>query len=70
MTLLYSALSAAIEYKAPTYKEHDYSEPPKFTTTLSDRSTTIGYGAKLLASVRGCPKVGMATNCTQRWNLA
>uniref|UniRef100_A0A3Q3AXU0 Myosin-binding protein H n=1 Tax=Kryptolebias marmoratus TaxID=37003 RepID=A0A3Q3AXU0_KRYMA len=45
-----------IEYKPPEYKEHDFSEAPKFTTNLSDRSTTVGYNTKLLCSVRGSPK--------------
>ncbi|XP_077053860.1 myosin binding protein Hb isoform X2 [Siphateles boraxobius] len=45
-----------IDYKPPEYKEHDFSEPPKFTTSLADRSTTVGYNTKLLCSVRGFPK--------------
>ncbi|XP_044029904.1 myosin-binding protein H-like isoform X4 [Siniperca chuatsi] len=45
-----------IEYKPPEYKEHDFTEPPKFTTSLNDRATTVGYSTKLLCSVRGCPK--------------
>uniref|UniRef100_A0A671K589 Myosin-binding protein H n=1 Tax=Sinocyclocheilus anshuiensis TaxID=1608454 RepID=A0A671K589_9TELE len=45
-----------IEYKPPEYKEHDFSQAPKFTTTLADRCTTVGYNAKLLCSVRGFPK--------------
>lgn len=48
---------AGIEYKPPEYKEHDFNEPPKFTTSLNDRSTTVGYSTKLLCSVRGSPKV-------------
>ncbi|TRY89648.1 hypothetical protein DNTS_021527 [Danionella cerebrum] len=45
-----------IDYKPPTYKEHDFSEAPKFTTSMTDRSTTVGYNTKLLCSVRGFPK--------------
>uniref|UniRef100_A0A146WVV6 Myosin-binding protein H n=1 Tax=Fundulus heteroclitus TaxID=8078 RepID=A0A146WVV6_FUNHE len=45
-----------IDYKPPEYKEHDFSEAPKFTTSLSDRATTVGYNTKLLCSVRGFPK--------------
>ncbi|XP_041836574.1 myosin binding protein Hb isoform X1 [Melanotaenia boesemani] len=49
-------LKTGIDYKPPEYKEHDFSESPKFTTNLSDRSTTVGYSTKLLCSVRGFPK--------------
>ncbi|XP_039971693.1 myosin binding protein Hb [Xiphias gladius] len=49
-------LKTGIEYKPPDYKEHDFTEPPKFTTSLSDRATTVGYSTKLLCSVRGQPK--------------
>ncbi|TXL73903.1 hypothetical protein D9O29_23085 [Pantoea vagans] len=49
-------LKTGIEYKPPEYKEHDFNEPPKFTTNLSDRATTVGYSTKLLCSVRGVPK--------------
>uniref|UniRef100_A0A672SCW6 Myosin-binding protein H n=1 Tax=Sinocyclocheilus grahami TaxID=75366 RepID=A0A672SCW6_SINGR len=45
-----------IDYKPPEYKEHDFSEAPKFTTPLANRSTTVGYNTKLLCSVRGFPK--------------
>ncbi|XP_056131136.1 myosin binding protein Ha [Lampris incognitus] len=45
-----------IVYKPPEYKEHDFSEAPKFTTSLNDRATTVGYTTRLLCSVRGCPK--------------
>jgi len=51
-----SILKTAIEYKPPEYKDRDYSEPPKFTTTLTDRATTVGYSTRLLCSVRGFPK--------------
>ncbi|XP_038553708.1 myosin binding protein Hb isoform X2 [Micropterus salmoides] len=49
-------LKTGIDYKPPEYKEHDFSEPPKFTTSLTDRATTVGYSTKLLCSVRGSPK--------------
>ncbi|GAA6222725.1 myosin-binding protein H-like isoform X1 [Lates japonicus] len=45
-----------IVYKPPEYPEHDFSEAPKFTTTLNDRAATVGYTTKLLCSVRGSPK--------------
>lgn len=59
---------AGIDYKPPTYKEHDFSEAPKFTTGMPDRSTTVGYNAKLLCSVRGCPKVSITS--VHRWTQA
>ncbi|XP_006782913.1 myosin binding protein Hb [Neolamprologus brichardi] len=49
-------LKTGIVYKPPDYKEHDFSEAPKFTTSLADRATTVGYSTKLLCSVRGSPK--------------
>jgi hypothetical protein len=49
-------LKTAIDYKPPVYAEPDYSEAPKFTTTLSDRATTVGYSTRLLCSVRGTPR--------------
>ncbi|XP_050930532.1 LOW QUALITY PROTEIN: myosin-binding protein H-like [Lates calcarifer] len=49
-------MKTGIDYKPPDYKEHDFSEAPKFTTSLSDRATTVGYSTKLLCSVRGYPK--------------
>ncbi|XP_032368957.1 myosin binding protein Hb isoform X3 [Etheostoma spectabile] len=49
-------LKTAIEYKPPEYKERDFTEAPKFTTSLNDRATTVGYSTKLLCSVRGFPK--------------
>ncbi|XP_034021472.1 myosin binding protein Hb [Thalassophryne amazonica] len=49
-------LKTGIDYKPPEYKDHDFSEPPKFTTSLADRVTTVGYSTKLLCSVRGLPK--------------
>ncbi|KAM4613282.1 myosin-binding protein H-like [Polymixia lowei] len=49
-------LKTGIDYKPVEFKEHDFNEPPKFTTALNDRSTTVGYSTKLLCSVRGSPK--------------
>lgn len=43
-------------YKPPEYKEHDFSEAPKFTAPLSDRAATVGYTTRLLCAVRGSPK--------------
>ncbi|KAL7992334.1 hypothetical protein Chor_016590 [Crotalus horridus] len=43
-------------YKPPNYKEHDFSEVPKFTHPLSDRSVVSGYNATLSCAVRGSPK--------------
>uniref|UniRef100_A0A8C4UXQ6 Myosin binding protein C3 n=1 Tax=Falco tinnunculus TaxID=100819 RepID=A0A8C4UXQ6_FALTI len=43
-------------YKPPTYKEHDFSEPPKFTHPLVDRSVIAGYNTTLSCAVRGIPK--------------
>ncbi|XP_067096974.1 myosin binding protein Ha isoform X2 [Osmerus mordax] len=45
-----------ISYKPPEYKEHDFSEAPKFTASLNDRAATVGYTTKLLCAVRGSPK--------------
>uniref|UniRef100_A0A4W6ESF0 Myosin binding protein C3 n=1 Tax=Lates calcarifer TaxID=8187 RepID=A0A4W6ESF0_LATCA len=45
-----------IMYKPPTYKEHDFSEAPKFTHPLVNRSIIAGYNATLSCSVRGIPK--------------
>lgn len=50
-------ISPGIEYKPPEYLERDFNEAPKFTTSLNDRATTVGYSTKLLCSVRGSPKV-------------
>ncbi|XP_077386057.1 myosin binding protein Hb [Festucalex cinctus] len=49
-------LKMGMEYKAPEYQEHDFTEAPKFTTSLANRATTVGYSTKLLCSVRGYPK--------------
>uniref|UniRef100_A0A4W5NER3 Myosin binding protein C3 n=1 Tax=Hucho hucho TaxID=62062 RepID=A0A4W5NER3_9TELE len=48
--------SSGFEYKPPTYKEHDFSEAPKFTHPLVSRSVIAGYNATLSCSVRGIPK--------------
>uniref|UniRef100_A0A8C4RMZ1 Myosin-binding protein H n=1 Tax=Erpetoichthys calabaricus TaxID=27687 RepID=A0A8C4RMZ1_ERPCA len=45
-----------IAYKPPEYKDHNFSEAPKFTQALQDRSATTGYSTKLLCAVRGNPK--------------
>ncbi|XP_020569136.1 myosin-binding protein C, cardiac-type isoform X9 [Oryzias latipes] len=45
-----------ILYKAPNYKEHDFSEPPKFTHPLVNRSVIAGYSTTLSCAVRGIPK--------------
>ncbi|KAK2913819.1 hypothetical protein Q8A67_002218 [Cirrhinus molitorella] len=45
-----------IVYKPPCYKDHDFSEAPKFTHPLMSRSVIAGYNATLSCSVRGIPK--------------
>ncbi|XP_036440075.1 myosin-binding protein C, cardiac-type isoform X3 [Colossoma macropomum] len=45
-----------IVYKPPSYKDHDFSEAPKFTRPLVNRSVIAGYNATLSCSVRGIPK--------------
>ncbi|XP_050971074.1 myosin-binding protein C, cardiac-type isoform X2 [Labeo rohita] len=45
-----------IVYKPPSYKDHDFSEAPKFTHPLISRSVIAGYNATLSCSVRGIPK--------------
>uniref|UniRef100_A0A4W4GKL3 Myosin-binding protein C, cardiac-type n=1 Tax=Electrophorus electricus TaxID=8005 RepID=A0A4W4GKL3_ELEEL len=45
-----------MEYKPPSYKQHDFSEAPKFTHPLVNRSVIAGYNATLSCSVRGIPK--------------
>ncbi|XP_055059631.2 myosin-binding protein C, cardiac-type [Misgurnus anguillicaudatus] len=45
-----------IDYKHPSYKEHDFSEAPKFTHPLMNRSVIAGYNVTLSCSVRGIPK--------------
>ncbi|XP_048086654.1 myosin-binding protein C, cardiac-type isoform X1 [Alosa alosa] len=43
-------------YKPPSYKEHDFSEAPKFTHPLVNRSVITGYNVTLSCAVRGIPK--------------
>ncbi|NXT98546.1 MYPC3 protein, partial [Buphagus erythrorhynchus] len=43
-------------YKPPCYKEHDFSEAPKFTHPLVHRSVIAGYNTTLSCAVRGAPK--------------
>uniref|UniRef100_A0A8D2N5H9 Myosin binding protein C3 n=1 Tax=Zonotrichia albicollis TaxID=44394 RepID=A0A8D2N5H9_ZONAL len=43
-------------YKPPCYKEHDFSEAPKFTHPLVNRSVIAGYNTTLSCAVRGIPK--------------
>nr|XP_046245190.1 myosin-binding protein C, cardiac-type isoform X3 [Scatophagus argus] len=45
-----------ITYKPPNHKDHDFSEAPKFTHPLVNRSIIAGYSATLSCSVRGIPK--------------
>ncbi|KAM9860533.1 myosin-binding protein C, cardiac-type [Aulostomus maculatus] len=45
-----------ISYKPPAYKDPDFSEAPKFTHPLVNRSVIAGYNATLSCSVRGIPK--------------
>ncbi|XP_055010572.1 myosin-binding protein C, cardiac-type [Boleophthalmus pectinirostris] len=45
-----------IEYKPPNYKDHDFTEAPKFTHPLVNRSVIAGYNATLSCAVRGIPK--------------
>uniref|UniRef100_A0A671UT00 Myosin binding protein C3 n=1 Tax=Sparus aurata TaxID=8175 RepID=A0A671UT00_SPAAU len=47
---------ASIAYKPPSHKDHDFSEAPKFTHPLVNRSVIAGYNATLSCSVRGIPK--------------
>ncbi|XP_072128220.1 myosin-binding protein C, cardiac-type [Mobula birostris] len=44
------------DYKPPSYKQHDFTEPPKFTRPLVDRSVICGYNATLSCALRGTPK--------------
>nr|XP_014343834.1 PREDICTED: myosin-binding protein C, cardiac-type [Latimeria chalumnae] len=43
-------------YKPPTYQEHDFTEAPKFTHPLVNRSVVAGYNVAFSCSVRGSPK--------------
>lgn len=55
----YQALSpTGITYERPTYKALDFSEAPRFTRPLVNRSVIAGYNATLCCAVRGTPKVG------------
>ncbi|XP_061743200.1 myosin-binding protein C, cardiac-type [Nerophis ophidion] len=45
-----------LDYKSPTYKDINFSEAPKFTHPLMNRSVICGYNATLSCSVRGIPK--------------
>ncbi|XP_029282009.1 myosin-binding protein C, cardiac-type isoform X2 [Cottoperca gobio] len=45
-----------IEYKPPTYKDHDFSQAPKFTHPLINRSIIAGYSTTLSCSLSGSPK--------------
>uniref|UniRef100_A0A8C2WVR0 Myosin binding protein C3 n=1 Tax=Cyclopterus lumpus TaxID=8103 RepID=A0A8C2WVR0_CYCLU len=45
-----------MEYKSPTYKDRDFSQAPKFTHPLVNRSIIAGYSTTLSCSVRGIPK--------------
>ncbi|XP_053099343.1 myosin-binding protein H isoform X2 [Hemicordylus capensis] len=46
----------AITYKSEMFNSRDFSEPPKFTQPLTDRTTTRGYNTQLVCCVRGFPK--------------
>ncbi|XP_034073095.1 myosin-binding protein C, cardiac-type isoform X7 [Gymnodraco acuticeps] len=46
----------AMEYKPPSYKDHDFSQAPKFTHPLVNRSIIAGYSTTISCSVRGSPK--------------
>lgn len=50
-------VSSGIAYKPPAHKDRDFSEAPKFTHPLVNRSVIAGYNATLSCSVRGIPKV-------------
>ncbi|KAB1272020.1 Myosin-binding protein C; cardiac-type [Camelus dromedarius] len=45
-----------ITYERPTYKALDFSEAPRFTRPLVNRSVIAGYNATLCCAVRGTPK--------------
>uniref|UniRef100_A0A8C0HFL1 Myosin binding protein H n=1 Tax=Chelonoidis abingdonii TaxID=106734 RepID=A0A8C0HFL1_CHEAB len=45
-----------IACKPKKYSGRDFSEPPKFTQPLADRSTTRGYNTQLFCCVRAFPK--------------
>lgn len=50
---------SGLAYKPPTHKDHDFSQAPKFTHPLVNRSVIAGYNATLSCSVRGIPKVSL-----------
>lgn len=60
LTIL-SLWTAGTTYKPPCYKEHDFSEAPKFTHPLVNRSVIAGYNTTLSCAVRGIPKVHVST---------
>lgn len=45
-----------VVFKPAEFPERDFSEAPKFTQALSNRTTTTGYSTKLFCAVRGTPK--------------
>uniref|UniRef100_A0A8C3WVT3 Myosin-binding protein C, cardiac-type n=1 Tax=Catagonus wagneri TaxID=51154 RepID=A0A8C3WVT3_9CETA len=46
----------AITYERPSYKVPDFSEAPRFTRPLVNRSVIAGYNTTLCCAVRGSPK--------------
>lgn len=55
--------STGLLYKPASFKEHNFSQAPKFTHPLVSRSVIAGYNATLSCSVRGIPKVrGVTAN--------
>uniref|UniRef100_H0VNK2 Myosin-binding protein C, cardiac-type n=1 Tax=Cavia porcellus TaxID=10141 RepID=H0VNK2_CAVPO len=46
----------AITYESPKYKALDFSEAPRFTQPLANRSVIAGYTTVLCCAVRGTPK--------------
>ncbi|KAI4827186.1 hypothetical protein KUCAC02_030603 [Chaenocephalus aceratus] len=51
-----SIVKIGIDYKPPEYKERDFTEPPKFTTALNDRATTVGYSTQAAVLRQGGAK--------------
>ncbi|XP_044303421.1 myosin-binding protein H [Varanus komodoensis] len=47
---------SVVMYKPEAFNSRDFSEPPKFTQPLTDRTTTRGYSTQLVCCVRGFPK--------------
>ncbi|XP_069750460.1 myosin-binding protein C, cardiac-type-like [Narcine bancroftii] len=45
-----------MDYKPPSYKQLDFTEPPRFTHPLVDRSVICGYNTTLSCALRGTPK--------------